>query len=554
MTALRAIVVVPARDEQQRIADAVDAILRQAASVGACFGVIVVDDGSRDETRTVAERALAAATSLGIPYRLVDGPAAGVGWARRVGLDAAALWALSDDPAAGRECLLVSSDADTIVDEQWLAKLLACARAGHPVIAGDVRLDPGQPLDPDVQQRRQRAATRRLTSIREHEPDAAHHHFAAANLALTVAAYEAVGGMPTVTALEDEALLEAVRRVGLPVHRTAAAVVRTSPRTTGRAGRGLANDLAVETWRTRSRHHHRDFPIAGLPRTGRVSVVLPAKQVAATIAGVLSRTVGPLLEAGLVDELVVIDAASTDGTAEIAAAHGARVVQQDEIRAELGRCQGKGDAMWRALQVTDGEIVAFLDADTADPSPAHLAGILGPLLTDDAVAMVRGCFDRPYRGRDGALEPHAGGRVTELVARPLLNLHLPALAGFRQPLAGEFAARRSLLSQLPFPVGYGVEIATLIDAVRLVGLDAVAEVDLGSRQNRHQPLRDLTPMAYAVLCAVERRLARGGPIAGALRLPWQDDLPLAVPIAERPPLGVDAPEDDDEPARRRVSA
>lgn len=552
MTALRAIVVLPARDEQRRIAAALAAVLRQADSVGACFGVIVVDDGSRDETRDATRRALAEAADRGIPHRLLDGPRAGVGWARRVGLDAAARWALSSDPEGGRDCLLVSTDADTVVDERWLASLLACAHNGDAVIAGDVQLDPGPRLDPDVVQRRRHAATRRLARVREYEPDAVHHHFAAANLALTVAAYEAVGGMPTPTALEDEALLDAVRRAGLPVRRTAEAIVRTSPRTTGRAERGLANDLAVESWRTRSRHRHGDFPLASLPRTARVSVVIPAKQVADTIAGVLTRTVGPLLEAGLVDEVVVIDAGSTDGTAAIAAAHGARVVQQDEVRPDVGRCQGKGDAMWRALQVTDGEIVAFLDGDTADPTPAHLAGILGPLLTDDAVAMVRGCFDRPYRGRDGTLEPHAGGRVTELVARPLLNLHLPLLAGFRQPLAGEFAARRSLLARLPFPVGYGVEIATLIDAVRLVGLDAVAEVDLGTRQNRHQPLRDLTPMAYAVLCAVERRLARGGPIAAALRLPWTDDLAHPVPITERPAVAADAPED--ERVRARVSA
>ena len=160
--------------------------------------------------------------------------------------------------------------------------------------------------------------------------------------------------------------------------------------------------------------------------------------------------------------------------------------------------------MWRALLVTDGDIVCFIDGDTRDPDPAHLTGLLGPLLTDPTVKLVKGAFDRPFRA--GPIElPHGGGRVTELMARPLINLCEPRLSGFAQPLAGEFAARREVLEELPFPVGYGVEISILIDACRRHGLDALAECRLGTRQNRHQPLAALSDMASAVLEAVERR-------------------------------------------------
>jgi glucosyl-3-phosphoglycerate synthase len=200
--------------------------------------------------------------------------------------------------------------------------------------------------------------------------------------------------------------------------------------------------------------------------------------------------------------------------------------------------------MWRALQVTGGEIVCFLDGDTADPAPQHLLGLLGPLLSDPDVQLVKGSFDRPMQAGAVSL-PHEGGRVTELMARPLINLHEPLLAGFSQPLAGEFAGRRDLFEAIPFPVGYGVEIGVLMDAVRLVGLDALAECHLGSRQNRHQPLRALGEMAYAVLAAVEGRLAgRSGRSASVPRAvttgqyvkPWEDGAVASIPVTERPPI------------------
>ena len=252
---------------------------------------------------------------------------------------------------------------------------------------------------------------------------------------------------------------------------------------------GLSLDPTLGEWIYTNRYRHSDFSLsllASVVKAKHIKVVtiIPAKEVAATIAGVIQETVRPLATAGIVSSAIVIDANSKDKTGEIAAKHGAIVIQREKIAPELGPSQGKGDALWRALKASDGDVVAFLDGDTADPNPAHLLGILGPLLLDDRISMVRGCFDRPFRTPNGDIHANEGGRVTELTARPLLNLHFPQLAAFSQPLAGEFAARRPLLEKLKFPVGYGVEIGTLIDAWELVGLQGLAEVDLGTRQSR----------------------------------------------------------------------
>jgi glucosyl-3-phosphoglycerate synthase len=298
----------------------------------------------------------------------------------------------------------------------------------------------------------------------------------------------------------------------------------------------------VASWLARRSYRADDFPLERLLAAkgasgATVSVVLPAREVADTIGPILQQ-LAPLRDAGLVDELVVVDAASADATAAVARSCGARVVQESEILAEHGPACGKGDAMWRSLAATSGDVVLFLDADTEDFDARFALGLLGPLLTDDAVAFVKGAFRRPLRVGDQVV-PDGGGRVTELTARPLLNLHVPQLAGFAQPLAGECAARRALLEQLPFPVGYGVEIGLLIDALRHAGLDALAQVDLGSRQNRHQALRALGAMAYAVTVAVERRVHDTATTAspGRLARPHDGRLELTdVAVEERPPL------------------
>ncbi|WKD34020.1 glucosyl-3-phosphoglycerate synthase [Streptomyces xanthophaeus] len=238
-----------------------------------------------------------------------------------------------------------------------------------------------------------------------------------------------------------------------------------------------------------------------------VSVVLPALDEEATVGAIVETVRRELIEGlpvPLVDELVVIDSGSADRTAEVAAKAGARVVHRDEILPRLPALPGKGEVLWRSLLATDGDIVCFVDADLRDFSATFVSGIVGPLLTDPDVQFVKAMYDRPLGDTPGQ-----GGRVTELVARPLLNLHWPQLAGFVQPLGGEYAVRRSLLERLPFPVGYGVELGLLVDALHTVGLDALAQVDVGVRVHRHQDGQALGRMAAAIYRTAQVRLSRG---------------------------------------------
>ena len=178
-------------------------------------------------------------------------------------------------------------------------------------------------------------------------------------------------------------------------------------------------DPSLENWVNSNRYHHTDFSLSHLASTVKANdikivVIVPAKEVAATIAGVLQETIRPLVTAGIVSSVIVIDANSKDKTGDVAAKHGATVLQREMIAPELGPCLGKGDALWRALMMAEGDIIAFLDGDTGDPNPAHLLGILGPLLMDESIHMVRGCFERPFRTPNGDVHANEGGRVTEL--------------------------------------------------------------------------------------------------------------------------------------------
>ncbi|HVF77124.1 MAG TPA: glucosyl-3-phosphoglycerate synthase [Solirubrobacteraceae bacterium] len=262
--------------------------------------------------------------------------------------------------------------------------------------------------------------------------------------------------------------------------------------------------------------HHAEFPADRLRalREETISLCVPARDEAPTIAGV----VGPLValrEAGIVDQVVVLDDDSSDGTGEIAAALGAEIVRPARLLPEFGPVLGKGDAMWRALSVLRGDLVCFVDADSEDFGAHFAVGLLGPLVCVPGVQFVKGFYRRPFKNGGADVQPTGGGRVTELTARPLLDAFYPELAAVRQPLAGEFAARRELLERMAFCTGYSVEIGLLLDVWAAEGIDALAQVDLDSRQNRHQPLEDLTPMAAAVLGAVTSRLRREGRLARA---------------------------------------
>lgn len=232
-----------------------------------------------------------------------------------------------------------------------------------------------------------------------------------------------------------------------------------------------------------------------------VSLVVPARNEAGTVGDVVGRVRETLVDTvALIDEIVVIDSDSTDATAAVAADAGAVVHRSRDIRPDLGSVPGKGEAMWKSLFVTHGDFIVFMDADLTDWDTHFVPGLLGPLLTRPEVALVKGYYERP--GQSGPLD---GGRVTELVARPTIALEHPELAGLIQPLAGEWAARRSLLEQLHMPTGYAVEIASLIDTADLLGVEAIAQVGLGVRAHSHQPLLDLGAMATQLLAAVGRR-------------------------------------------------
>ncbi|CAM5447127.1 Glucosyl-3-phosphoglycerate synthase OS=Streptomyces alboniger OX=132473 GN=CP975_15845 PE=3 SV=1 [Streptomyces alboniger] len=310
----------------------------------------------------------------------------------------------------------------------------------------------------------------------------------------------------------------------------------------------------VERWLSRRSSSVADRPVDRLTAAKRasgttVSVVLPALDEERTVGAIVAEIRRELMErAPLVDELVVIDSGSSDRTAEVARDAGARVVHRDAVLPRVPAVPGKGEVLWRSLLVTGGDVVAFVDADLKEFSADFVTGIVGPLLTDPDVHFVKAMYDRPLGEASGQ-----GGRVTELMARPLLNMHWPLLAGFVQPLGGEYAARRSLLERLPFPVGYGVELGLLVDALHTVGLDALAQVDVGVRRHRHQDGQALGRMAAAIYRTAQLRLARGHLLRPELTQFERGEhgfVPrtYAVDTEERPPMtGIS------EYARRRVA-
>jgi glucosyl-3-phosphoglycerate synthase len=260
-----------------------------------------------------------------------------------------------------------------------------------------------------------------------------------------------------------------------------------------------------------------------------VSVCIPARDEAATVGPLVAAIRDRLVDrAGLVDEVVVVDDHSTDATAALAAAAGATVVDAATVLTDHGEGHGKGEALWKSVHRSHGDLVVWVDADIVDFDPDFIVQMAGPLLTDPGIDFVKGHYHRPEA--DGV----GGGRVTELLARPLLSLYFPDLAEVAQPLAGEYAGRRTLLERLPFVVGYGVDVALLIDAVRAVGIERVAQVDLGVRRHRNRTLDELGPQALAVGQAILDRAGVRPPGDAVLHRPGRP--PLPVPMHERPPL------------------
>jgi glucosyl-3-phosphoglycerate synthase len=302
----------------------------------------------------------------------------------------------------------------------------------------------------------------------------------------------------------------------------------------------------ARAWFATHTHRHDDFSVdrlvAAKQRSGeRVSVVVPARDEEATIAAIVATIRSELVDAhGLVDEIVVADSLSSDATAEVAAKAGATVIDVRDVVPEVEARPGKGEALWRSLFVAGGDVLVFVDADLTHWGSHFVTGLLGPALTSQDTLLVKGFYDRIMEGAppEAGHRPQ-GGRVTELVARPLLAQMWPDLAAVVQPLAGEWAVRRSLFETLSVPVGYGVEFATLVDTYSRFGLDAIAQVDLGARAHQHQSVHDLGVMAAEII-AVARRRADGVEPAEAELAQYRrdgdgswDERP--VPVTERPP-------------------
>lgn len=287
-----------------------------------------------------------------------------------------------------------------------------------------------------------------------------------------------------------------------PPHRTAQPTAATP-----------ALNAQVSDWLPRRSSRASDWPAAELlarKGTTSISVVIPAHNEESTVGDIVRTIRRDLVKrVPLVDEVLVVDSRCTDATASVARAAGATVVAEQHVLEHLPPMRGKGEALWKGLAACTGDIVVFVDGDLQEFSADYVTGLIGPLLADPSIAYVKGFYHRPLVN-GGSVQADGGGRVTELVARPLLNMHWPALAGFVQPLAGEYAGRRSVLEQIPFMAHYGVEIAHLIDLVELVGLDALAQVDLGHRRHSHQTIHGLGVMSSQIMLTVHDRLERYG--------------------------------------------
>lgn len=267
-----------------------------------------------------------------------------------------------------------------------------------------------------------------------------------------------------------------------------------------------------------------------------VSVCLPARDEEATIGPIVAAIREALMErAVLVDEIVVVDDGSRDDTARVARAAGARVIAEASILPELPSGSGKGNALWKSLYACQGDIICWLDADIRNFDPEFVTRLVQPLLEDSRVQFTKAYYRRPLHG-----EPNGGGRVTELVARPLISHWFPALRDIIQPLSGEYAGRREILETLPFVEGWGVELGLLVDLAQRYGRDAITQVDLGVREHRNRPLEELGPQALAILLAALRRAGVDdvAPVAAELvRFDEEHErVAVAVEVRERPPI------------------
>lgn len=318
---------------------------------------------------------------------------------------------------------------------------------------------------------------------------------------------ESVAGPVTLRAVEAAGIPALVIRAAAQFPLAAAAAVEELPL-------DHTISVVVDKWFAENSFHASEFAdlsrLMDLKRRQglTISLGLPTLNEAATIRKVIETIKGPLMdETPLLDEIVVVDSLSTDDTVAIAESLGVPVYRHPEIMPEVGSHRGKGEALWKSLAVLRGDLIAWIDTDISNIHPRFVYGVLGPLICNPALEYVKAYYQRPLKKGD-VVEIGEGGRVTELVARPLLNLFFPELSGVVQPLSGEYAGRRRALTQVPFFTGYGVEIGLLIDLMARFGLGAIGQVDLEERVHRNQPLSALSRMSFAIIQVVMQRLGQ----------------------------------------------
>ena len=311
--------------------------------------------------------------------------------------------------------------------------------------------------------------------------------------------------------------------------------------------------MKLDDWFNRRTYHYTEFAdVEELVRLKReqgltISVCLPTRNEADTIPFILPVIRRALMERHrLVDQLAIIDSRSTDGTARVAAELGAEVFFDDEYLTDQPPAYGKGEALWKSLMPLTGDIIVWVDSDIRNFSPHFIYGLVGPLLKELDIGYVKGYYRRPLFLGEMKRET-GGGRVTEICARPLINMFYPELAGLIQPLSGEYAGRRSILESVPFFTGYGVEIGLDIDICRKFGLEAIAQTDLRRRVHHNQSTVALGRMSFNIMQAVFKRLhdegrlqLRDEPSTGFQSIFYRDGRyglkSLELEVVERPPL------------------
>jgi len=268
----------------------------------------------------------------------------------------------------------------------------------------------------------------------------------------------------------------------------------------------------ISSWLSSHTFHHSQFADvrklveAKQKQRLTVSLCIPTLNEEKTIGKEIVVFKGELMERHpILDEIAVIDSGSTDKTREVAAEFGADVYLSSAILPELGEKRGKGENLWKAIHQLKGDVIVYIDADITNIHPRFVYGLLGPLLIRPEIQYVKAFYDRPLVVAPG-VRTAGGGRVTEILVRPLFSLFFPELTALIQPLSGEYAVRRTLLETLPFPIGYGVETSHLIDIYHRWGLDAIAQTDLDQRVHRNQPTVDLGRMAFGIQRAFFARL------------------------------------------------